>query len=1034
MSKLPLFISKFSFLLFLIVNFIVPSLVISQATNTEELILLNLKRQLGDPPSLQSWKPSPSSPCNWSGINCTDGLVTELLLLNKDIATQKLPSTICDLKNLTKLDLSNNSIAGEFPTWLQNCSNLQYLDLSQNYFSGQISDDIGNLKSLTYLNLGGNSFIGDVPAAIGKLSKLQTLHLFRNNFNGTFPKEIGDLTNLEILGLAYSFKLKPMAIPIEFGKLKNLKVMWISQCNLIGNIPESFENLTKLEQLDLSTNNLTGNIPTNLFLLKNLNIVYLYLNRLIGAIPNSVQALNLTEIDLAMNNLTGSIPKEFGKLQNLTILHLYSNQLSGEIPSSLGLIPSLRKFKVFYNKLNGTLPSELGRYSKLENFEVAKNEFIGGLPEHLCEGGALLGVIAFSNNLSGNLPKWFENCDSLTTVQLYSNRFSGEVPLGLWSLTKLSTLMLSDNFFSGKLPSKLSWNMSRLEIRNNNFSGQISVGISSALSLVVFDAINNMFSGEFPRELTRLSQLTTLHLDGNQLSGTLPSEIISWQSLDTLTISRNKISGQIPVAMSSLPKLNYLDLSENNISGEIPPQLAKLNFIVLNLSSNKLTGSIPDKFDNLAYESSFLNNPQLCAHSENLNLSSCLTKTTPHSRKKSSLKSKLVSLILAVTVAVLLATTLLAFCTLKKRCGKKHHGPKLSTWRLTSFQRLDLTEINIFSSLTDNNLIGSGGFGKVYRIASTRPGEYVAVKKIWNVKDVDDKLDKEFMAEVEILGNIRHSNIVKLLCCFSSETSKLLVYEYMENHSLDKWLHTKKIKTSVSGLSSHAENQLVLSWPTRLKIAIGAAQGLCYMHHECSVPIIHRDVKSSNILLDSEFKASIADFGLAKMLAKNGEPYTASVLAGSFGYIPPEYAYSTRIDEKVDVYSFGVVLLELVTGREANNGGDNACSLVDWAWQHCNEGKCITDAFDKVIRETRYTAEMTCVFKLGLMCTSTVPSTRPSTKEILQVLRQCSSSSSRKRVATEFDITPLLGNTTYISSYKDSRTISENEESCLYSV
>lgn len=961
--------------------------------------------------------------------------MTELLLLNKNITTQKLPSIICNLKNLTKLDLSNNSIAGVFPTWLQNCSNLRYLDLSQNYFAGQIPNDISNLKSLTYFNLGGNSFTGDIPAAIGKLQNLQTLHLFQNNFNGTFPKEIGDLSNLEILGLAYNYKLKPMAIPIEFGNLKSLKFMWISQCNLIGNIPVSFENLTNLEQLDLSTNNLTGNIPKKLLLLKNLTSLFLFRNRLFGVIPNSVQALNLTHIDLAMNNLTGAIPEEFGKLQNLMFLHLYSNQLSGEIPSSLGLIPNLRNFRVFDNKLNGTLPSELGRYSKLVAFEVSENQLVGGLPEHLCNGGALLGVIAFSNNLSGNLPNSFENCGSVTTVQLYKNRFSGEIPLGLWNLTKLSTLMLSDNLFTGKLPSKLSWNMSRLEIRNNNFSGQISVGVSSALNLVVFDARNNTFSGEFPRELTGLLQLTTLMLDDNQLSGTLPSEIISWQSLNTLTISRNKISGQIPIAMSSLPNLVYLDLSENNITGEIPAQLVKLKFIFLNLSSNKLTGNIPDDFDNLAYENSFLNNPQLCAHNENSNLSSCLTKTTPHSRSNSSSKTKVLVVILAVAVIALLGAASLAFCALKKHCGKKPGGRKLSTWRLTSFQRLDLTEINIFSSLTENNLIGSGGFGKVYRIASTRPGEYIAVKKIWNVKDVDDKLDKEFMAEVEILGNIRHSNIVKLLCCYSSESSKLLVYEYMENLSLDKWLHRKKKKTSVSGLSSHTENQLVLSWPTRLNIAIGAAQGLCYMHHECSMPIIHRDVKSSNILLDSEFKACIADFGLAKLLVKNGEPYTASVLAGSFGYIPPEYAYSTRIDEKVDVYSFGVVLLELVTGREPNYGGDNACSLVDWAWQHCNEGKCVTDAFDEVMRETRYTEEMTKVFKLGLMCTSTLPSTRPSTKEILQVLRQCcSSSSARKRMSTEIDITPLLGNTTYISSYKDSRTASENEESCLCSV
>ena len=150
------------------------------------------------------------------------------------------------------------------------------------------------------------------------------------------------------------------------------------------------------------------------------------------------------------------------------------------------------------------------------------------------------------------------------------------------------------------------------------------------------------------------------------------------------------------------------------------------------------------------------------------------------------------------------------------------------------------------------------------------------MKKIWNRKDVDDKLEKEFLAEVEILGNIRHSNIVKLLCCYASEDSKLLVYEYMENQSLDKWLHGKK-KTSPSGLS----------WPTRLNIAIGVAQGLYYMHHECSPPVIHRDVKSSNILMDSEYRAKIADFGLAKMLAKLGEPHTMSALAGSFGYIPP---------------------------------------------------------------------------------------------------------------------------------------------------
>ncbi|RYR42222.1 hypothetical protein HN51_018656 [Arachis hypogaea] len=1031
MSKIPLRIRRFSLHFFFLLTLTLSSDVISQTT--EQTTLLTFKRQLGDPPSLQSWQPSPSSsPCGWQEVRCTGGAVTELLLANKDITVKNLLApTICDgLRNLTKLDLSNNSISGEFPTSLYNCSNLNYLDLSQNYLAGKIPDDVDRLRTLTYLNLGGNSFIGDVPPAIGNLPELRTLHLFQNNFNGTLAKEIGNLSNLEILGLAFNYRLAPAPIPVDFGNLTNLKFLWLSQCNLTGEIPQSFAKLENLEKLDLSMNNLTGRIPTSLFSLRNLTFLYLYHNKLFGEIPNSVQALNLAGVDLSMNNLTGSIPKDFGKLNNLTALLLYYNQLSGEVPNGLGLLPKLSNFSVFGNKLNGTLPPEFGRHSRLVGFEVDSNQLSGGLPEHLCDGGALRGVVAFSNDLSGDLPQWLGNCSSLVTVQLHNNRFSGEVPLSLWTSRSLESLMLSNNSFSGQIPRELSRSMTRLEIRDNKFSGPILLGVSSVVNLVVFKAGNNMLSGEIPRELTGISQMTTLMLDGNQLSGTLPSDIISWKSLNTLTLSRNNLSGQIPLAMSTLPSLVYLDLSENELSGEIPTQLGDLRFVFLNLSYNKLSGNIPDELNNLAYESSFLNNPNLCAYDPKVNLSNCLTKTSSHSSNSSK---KFFALILGVIIIVLLAAALLALCKLTKQRGKKLScGCKLSTWRLTSFQRHDLTEINLFSHLTDSNLIGSGGFGKVYRIASNRPGEYVAVKQIWSDKDVDHKREKEFMAEVEILGNIRHSNVVKLLCCYSSENSKLLVYEYMENHSLDKWLHGKNKKSPI-GLSTPNRTHAVLSWPTRLKIAIGAAQGLCYMHHECSPSIIHRDVKSSNILLNSEFKASIADFGLATMLLKPGELHTMSALAGSFGYIPPEYAYCSKINEKVDVYSFGVVLLELVTGREPKCGEDGS-SLVDWAWRQYSEGKCLADVLDEDIKETCHVEDMTTVYKLGLICTSSLPSSRPSTREILQVLRQCCHpGSSRKRVATDFDITPLLSDARYIASYKDSNATSENEESRLYS-
>ncbi|KAJ9128532.1 hypothetical protein P3X46_034907 [Hevea brasiliensis] len=180
----------------------------------------------------------------------------------------------------------------------------------------------------------------------------------------------------------------------------------------------------------------------------------------------------------------------------------------------------------------------------------------------------------------------------------------------------------------------------------------------------------------------------------------------------------------------------------------------------------------------------------------------------------------------------------------------------------------------------------------------------------------------------------------------------------MERCSLGQWLHVKKRSTRVSG-------SVYLDRPARFRIAMGAARGLSYLHHDCLPPIIHRDVKSSNMLLDSAFNAKIADFGLARLVVKKGET-SVSVVAGSFGYIAPE---------KIDVYSFGVVLLELTTGKEAHLGDENTC-LAEWACRHMIEGRLID--------------EMISVFILGVKCTSKQPSDRPSMREVFQILVQYS--------------------------------------------
>lgn len=870
-----------------------------------------------------------------------------------------------------------------------------------NTFVGPIPDDIDKLSaSLQHLDLSANNFTGDVSRSIGGLKELTTLYLTNNLLDGTFPSEIANLSKLEDLQMPWN-PFTPTALPSDWGKLKNLKSLFMAGCNLVGEIPESFGGMESLEHLDLTANHLVGSIPNGLFLLKDLSYLYLYKNKLSGPIPSLVLSLNLKEIDLSQNHLSGSIPEDFGNLKSLQILNLFKNRLTGQIPTRIGLLPELETVKLFFNNISGTLPPQLGLHSRLVGLEIGGNNISGPLPEKLCSKGALRGITAFSNKLSGEIPNSLENCTALRTLMLQNNNFTGEIPSGIWTCPNLYSLFLSSNGFTGQFPDLVASNMIRIDVKNNKLSGEIPATIGSWKNIQVFDAGNNMLSGSLPLGLTSLSRLSSLSLEGNQLSGELPIKTNSWQHLNTLDLSRNKFSGPIPASFSSLQTLNYLDLSSNDLSGEIPPQFEDVSFTFLNLSNNKLSGQIPNFLDNGAFANSFLNT-SLCTSDKTkiLELPRCSTSFNSSSSKH--LSFKYLTLILVLAVILFLVTLYFTVYAIKEMRQRKHNS-ELTSWKLTSFQRLEFTEYNIISSLSEHNVIGSGGSGKVYRVQVDNSGYSVAAKKIWNNQKLNNS---QFLAEVQILGTIRHTNIVKLLCCISSENSKLLVYEYLENQSLDRWLYgRRKLETKGSDVLH------VLDWPTRLRIAIGAAQGLCYMHHDCSPPIIHRDVKSSNILLDSKFNAKIADFGLAKTTVKEGELHTMSNIAGSFGYLAPEYQYTTKVNEKIDVYSFGVVLLELTTGKEPN-GVDESLNLAEWSWKNYSEDKPIVEALDEEIKEGYCVGEMSSVFKLGLVCTSPLPDKRPSMREVLQVLCQYSPLEEDARKTnmerTEHDVPPLL--------------------------
>ncbi|PUZ74952.1 hypothetical protein GQ55_1G107900 [Panicum hallii var. hallii] len=322
-------------------------------------------------------------------------------------------------------------------------------------------------------------------------------------------------------------------------------------------------------------------------------------------------------------------------------------------------------------------------------------------------------------------------------------------------------------------------------------------------------------------------------------------------------------------------------------------------------------------------------------------------------------------------------------------------------WRITAFQALNFDAADLRRGLTELNLVGSGGSGHVYRVTYSNRHDsstgVVAVKVIRSDgSSPDERLELEFESEASILCNVRHSNIVRLLCCLSGSECKLLVYDYMDNGSLDRWLHGDYVLRTAhpAATARPVLRRVPLDWPTRLIAAVGAAQGLCHMHHGCSPPIIHRDVKTSNILLDSEFRAKVADFGLARMLEKAGEPNTMSWVVGSFGYMAPEYAYTRKVNEKVDVFGFGVVLLELTTGKKANDGGEHG-SLAEWAGYHYRSGS-ILDATDICIRYAGYTDEIETVFRLGVRCTGSSPLSRPTMKDVLHILLRCSEQTLRK--------------------------------------
>ncbi|KDP32141.1 hypothetical protein JCGZ_12602 [Jatropha curcas] len=958
------------------------SLVLSLSGDSQ--ILIRVKNaQLGDPNGkLNDWVETadPNSACNWTGITCDsqNHSVISVDLSGFNIAG-RFPTGFCRIRTLQNLSLADNFFNGTLTSRaLSPCSHLHLLNLNSNLFVGELPDFSPDFVNLKVLDLSSNNFSGDIPVSFGRFKSLQVLSMMQNFLSGSIPWFLTNLTELTRLELAFN-PFQPSILPKNIGYLSKLENLYLSETNLIGEIPDSIGNLSSLWNLDLSNNFITGKIPDSICGLKSIRQIELYNNRLSGELPVSLSNLTtLLRLDVSQNNLSGNLPEKVAAIQ-VQSLNLNDNNFSGEIPEVLALNPNLSELKLFNNSFIGKLPVNLGRYSDLEAFDVSTNYFTGELPEYLCQRKKLQNIIAFGNRFSGSLPESLNECSNLSYVRIANNELSGSVSSKFWSLSNLNRLELYNNKFEGSISPTISnlHGLTHLLIAGNKFSGELPVEICKLNEVIEINLARNQFEGELPSCITELKKLQKLEMEENMFSGEIPSSVGSWTDLTQLNLSRNRLTGEIPPELGKLPVLNYLDLSDNSLTGEIPVELTKLKLNQFNISDNRLYGKVPSGFINTVYLSSLLGNPKLC--SPNFKPVPPCSKTKPASLY-----------IVAILVICLLIPVGSLLWFFKAKCV--FVGKPKCPYMVTAFQRVGFSGEDIFPYLTKENLIGSGGSGQVYKV-QLKTGQTVAVKRLWGGIQKPET-ESVFRSEVDTLGRVRHSNIVKLLMCCSGEEFRILVYEYMENGSLGDVLHGEKD----GGL---------MDWPERFAVAVGAAQGLAYLHHDCVPAIVHRDVKSNNILLDEEMRSKVADFGLAKTLQREkGEgDAVMSRVAGSYGYIAPEYGYTLKVTEKSDVYSFGVLLMELITGKRPNDScfGENK-DIVKWVAEAIlspppepeeasdQKTRNYYGGLKKIIdsrmkQSTCNFEEIGKVLHVALLCTSAFPINRPSMRRVVELLK-----------------------------------------------
>ncbi|KAK1628387.1 hypothetical protein QYE76_002702 [Lolium multiflorum] len=799
-----------------------------------------------------SWNTKPS---NWVG---------------NDPCGDKWVGIICTQDRVTSIRLSSFGLSGSLSGDIQSLSELQYLDLSYNKELG-----------------------GSLPSSIGSLSNLQNLILVGCSFTGEIPTEIGQLSNLIFLSL--------------------------NSNRFTGRIPPSLGGLSKLYWFDLADNKLTGGLP-----------VYDGINLGLDNLTNT------KHFHFGVNQLSGTIPSQiFSSHMKLIHLLIDNNNFSGRIPSTLGLLNVLEVLRFDNNyQLSGPVPSNINNLTKLAEFHLENNQLSGPLPD--LTGMNSLSFVDMSNNSfnASDDPSWLTALPSLTSLYLENLDIGGQLPQALFSLPAIQTLRLRGNRFNGTLNigSDFSTQLQKIDLQDNQITA-ITVGGSQYSKKLILSGnpICNQGSTEQYCKTTGQSNPTGPSYITSKNCAGLPPTCLSSQLLSPSCTCAVPYKGTLFFRAPSFSDLTngsyYIQLEKGMkakfLGYSIPvdsisvenPYVDSNNNLQMNLGvfpSNKILfgerdiSEIGFILSNQTYKPPPIFGPYYFIGQQYPFASEALVIS----------KSKANKLPLIVGVAaggaVLVAILLILVVVIGRRKKKTNRTEE----RSQSFASLDMKSTStsvpqlrgariftfaelkkITNNFSEANDIGNGGFGKVYR--GTLPtGQLVAVKRS---QEGSLQGNLEFRTEIELLSRVHHKNVVSLVGFCLDQGEQMLVYEYIPNGTL---------KESLTGKSG-----VRLDWKRRLRVILGAAKGIAYLHELAEPPIVHRDIKSSNVLLDERLNAKVADFGLSKLLGEERGQVTTQV-KGTMGYLDPEYYMTQQLTEKSDVYSFGVLLLEVITAKK----------------------------------------------------------------------------------------------------------------------